>query len=119
MVLENEEKPYREERPWGSFLRFTLNEKSTVKIITVNSHEAFSLQHHEHREEKWHIISGSGTVTIGTEKFQVEPDKEFDIKPGVDHRVEASDSPVVFLEVAVGEFNEEDIVRIKDKYGRA
>ena len=112
------DKPYREERPWGSFLKFTENKKSTVKIITVNAGEAFSLQHHQNREERWHIISGSGFVTVGEEKFPVEPGKEFLIKPEIDHRVEAGNENVVFLEVAVGEFSEEDIVRIKDKYGR-
>ncbi len=111
-------KPYKEERPWGSFERFTENEKSTVKIITVNPHEAFSLQHHERREEKWHILGGEGKITVGEETFLVEVGKDFDIKPGIDHRVEAGDKAVVILEVSLGDFNEEDIIRIKDKYGR-
>ncbi|HEY4501282.1 MAG TPA: hypothetical protein VJI70_03425 [Candidatus Paceibacterota bacterium] len=40
-----------EERPWGNFERFTLNEKTTVKIITVNAGESISLQTHENRDE--------------------------------------------------------------------
>jgi len=111
-------KPYREERPWGSFLRFTLNENSTVKIITVNPGEAFSLQYHNGREECWHIISGDGTVTVGEEKFPINPGNDFYINSGVNHRVEAGSSAVVFLEIAFGEFQEEDIVRVEDKYGR-
>lgn len=111
-------KPYREQRPWGSFEEFTENEKSTVKIITVNPHQAFSLQRHEHREERWHIISGQGTVTIGEENFPTTPGDEFDVKPGVNHRIEAGESPVVVLEISIGDFSEEDIIRLKDKYGR-
>ena len=52
--LSNYEK---EVRPWGNFERFTLNEQSTVKIITVNPGEAFSLQVHGHREEFWRGVS--------------------------------------------------------------
>src|SRR3989338_4663707 len=55
----------KEERPWGAFERFTLNEKTTVKIITVNAGEAFSLQTHEHRDEFWRVLSGSGVIHIG------------------------------------------------------
>ena len=36
----------KEERPWGNFERFTLNEKATVKIVTVNEGESISLQTH-------------------------------------------------------------------------
>ena len=117
-MTEDDHKPYREERPWGEFLEFTENEKSTVKIITVNPGQAFSLQHHEHREERWHVISGEGTITVGSENFPVEIGKNFDIHPGVDHRIEAGSVPVVILEVSLGDFSEDDIVRLQDKYGR-
>ena len=60
--------PYHEDRPWGSFERFTLNEPSTVKIITVKSGEAFSLQKHKGRDEWWKILQGDGTATIGGQK---------------------------------------------------
>ena len=50
----------KEQRPWGNFERFTLNEKTTVKIITVNAGEELSLQKHNNRTEFWKIISGSG-----------------------------------------------------------
>ena len=112
-------KSYREERPWGIFEQFTENEKSTVKIITVNPGQAFSLQYHEHREECWRVISGEGTITIGEDKFPVQVGAEFDIKPGTKHQVEAGEIPVVILEISLGDFSEDDIVRIKDKYGRA
>ncbi len=54
----------KEERPWGNFERFTLNEKSTVKIVSVNAGESISLQTHEHRDEFWRVIKGSGVIRI-------------------------------------------------------
>ncbi|MES2088065.1 MAG: phosphomannose isomerase type II C-terminal cupin domain [Patescibacteria group bacterium] len=110
---------YTEKRPWGSFTRFTKNEPVTVKIITVNAGQAFSLQSHEHRDEFWKIISGEGTITVGGTKTAVAPGLEYSVLRGTKHHIEASSSPVVFLEISRGEFDEADIVRFEDKYGRA
>ncbi len=110
--------PYREERPWGNFVQFTHNEPSTVKIITVHPHEAFSLQSHEQRTEFWHVISGSGTIQVGEHEFTIEVGKEYKIKPNTLHRISAADQPVVVLEIATGTFDEKDITRFEDRYGR-
>ncbi len=109
----------KEIRPWGSFERFTLNEKSTVKIITVLPNESFSLQKHSHRSEFWKIISGTGVITIGDDKRNVLVGDEMTVPPETEHRVEAGDKEVIILEIAFGEFDENDIERIEDKYGRA
>jgi mannose-6-phosphate isomerase len=108
----------KDERPWGLYERFTLNEPCTVKIITVNPGEAFSLQTHVHREEFWHIISGTARVTIGESVREAKPADNFFIPKGATHRLEALSSPCVFLEIAYGEFDEHDITRLEDKYGR-
>ena len=109
----------KDERPWGFFERFTLNEPSTVKIITVNPHQALSLQTHTHREEFWHIVSGSARVTIGTETKDARQGENFFIPKTAAHRIETTDDSCVFLEVAYGEFDENDIIRLEDKYGRS
>lgn len=108
---------YTEERPWGKFERFTMNEETTVKIITVKSGEAFSLQYHTKREEFWHIISGSGFVTLGEERKEAKAGDEFTIPIGTHHRMEATEE-IKFLEIAFGEFDENEIMRVTDKYGR-
>ena len=108
----------KDERPWGFYERFTLCEPSTVKIITVEAGEAFSLQTHAHREEFWHIISGSGVVTVGDEKKECAAGDNFFVPKNTQHRLEAGSTPCVFLEIAYGEFDEQDIIRIEDKYGR-
>jgi mannose-6-phosphate isomerase-like protein (cupin superfamily) len=114
--LANHEK---ETRPWGTFERFTLNEKTTVKIITVNAGAAFSLQTHAHRDEFWRVLSGSGTVTAGSEKKEAHAGDSFFVKAGAEHRVECADEPLTFLEIAFGDFDESDITRLEDRYGRA
>ncbi|HEY6019344.1 MAG TPA: phosphomannose isomerase type II C-terminal cupin domain [Candidatus Paceibacterota bacterium] len=113
--LSNYEK---EVRPWGNFERYTANELSTVKIITANPNEALSLQTHTHRSEFWRILSGSGTVSIDSMKQEAHPGDTFYINQGAAHRMEAGPNGVVWLEIALGQFDEADITRLEDKYGR-
>ncbi|MFZ3043771.1 MAG: phosphomannose isomerase type II C-terminal cupin domain [Minisyncoccia bacterium] len=109
----------KEERPWGNFERFTLNEPTTVKIVTVNAGEAISLQTHEHRDEFWRVIRGSGTIRMdGTDHPAREGDMFFNPRHA-EHRVEGGPEGLSFLEISFGEFAEGDINRLEDKYGRA
>lgn len=114
--LSNYEK---EIRPWGSFERFTLNEKSTVKLIRVEPGQEFSLQQHAHRDEEWLILQGTGLVTVGEAATEVKPGDNFFVARGTLHRVKGGPEGILFLEIALGEFDEADITRLEDDYGRA
>ncbi len=109
----------KEERPWGAFERFTLNEQTTVKIITVKPGEAFSLQTHAHRDEFWRVLSGSGTIRLGQEGREAHEGDTFFILRGTEHRATGGPEGLAFLEIAFGDFDESDITRLEDKYGRA
>jgi mannose-1-phosphate guanylyltransferase/mannose-1-phosphate guanylyltransferase/mannose-6-phosphate isomerase len=106
-------------RPWGQYERFTRDEPATVKIITVDPHEAFSLQTHAHRAEFWRILDGSGTVTVGRAVVEAVPGNHFFIPEGMQHRAEGGPNGLRFLEIAFGSFDESDITRLEDRYGRA
>lgn len=108
----------KEERPWGNFERFTLNEKTTVKIITVKAGEEFSLQSHKHRGEFWRILSGVGTITLDQNHHEVRAGESFFSPFGHEHRMEAGPDGLTFLEIAFGDFDENDITRLEDRYGR-
>ena len=109
----------KEERPWGNFERFTLNEKTTVKIITVNEGQAISLQTHENRDEFWRVLKGSGTIHIGDKENQAHEGSAFFCPRGSTHRVTGGAGGTTFLEIAFGDFDESDIKRLEDRYGRA
>ena len=113
--LKNYEK---EKRPWGDFERFTLNEPTTVKIITVKAGETFSLQTHEHRDEFWRVLKGSGKVTIDNKGHAAREGDAFFSPRRMEHRAEAGPDGLVFLEIAFGDFDEGDEHRLEDKYGR-
>ena len=111
-------KPFQERRPWGEELWITRNAPSMVKIITVFPGELLSLQYHHNRDEYWHILSGNGKAEIDG--------KEIDLTSGVDcfvpretkHRLHGGTENLILLELAFGNFDEADIVRLEDKYGR-
>ncbi|MFA6315008.1 MAG: phosphomannose isomerase type II C-terminal cupin domain [Candidatus Paceibacterota bacterium] len=117
-MIDESPKPYREERPWGEFVKFTENSQSTVKIITVKAGEATSLQFHHGRSEFWHIISGEGSVDIDGTNYEASAGKDFFIPKEITHRISGGQTPLVLLEIAFGNFNEQDIERIIDNYGR-
>ena len=107
-----------EERPWGAFTKFAENIPCTVKIITVHPHQELSLQYHEHRDEFWYVISGSGIATVGTDIQEIKAGDSCTIGKKIVHRAKAHAEPLVFLEIALGNFDENDIVRLEDNYGR-
>lgn len=112
-------KAFTEERPWGEFEEFTHNEKSTVKILTVEPKGVLSLQYHKKRVEFWKVISGHPIITLGDKVLKAKPGDEFRVGKLEKHRIEATDEPVEILEIAFGDFQEEgDIVRLQDVYGR-
>jgi len=108
----------KEVRPWGNFERFTLNEPTTVKIITVQPGEALSLQTHAQREEFWRILKGSGQVTLDEAVHAAQEGDEFFVRLNQAHRVAAGSDGMQFLEIAFGTFDEHDITRLEDRYGR-
>ncbi len=111
-------KPFDVQRPWGSFRQFTDNEPSTVKLLFVRDGKQCSLQHHKHRAEFWRVLSGTPDVRIGDAVTHARQGDEFTVPVGVSHRITAIGGDVTCLEVSFGAFDENDIVREQDDYGR-
>src|SRR5665811_377195 len=93
----------KEERPWGNFERFTLNEKSTVKIIIVKAGEEFSLQSHKHRDEFWRVLSGSGIITLDEEHHTINTGENFFSPVGHEHRMEGGPEAVSYTHLRAHE----------------
>lgn len=109
---------YLEERPWGKFEQFTHNVSTTVKIIYVNPHEELSLQYHDKRDEFWKILEGNPILIIDNKLIKAKPGDEYFVPRKTNHRIMSEDTPIQILEIAFGEFDESDIVRLNDKYNR-
>jgi len=109
-----------DERPWGSYT--VLDDQPTFKVkrIEVRPGKRLSYQRHARRSEHWFIVHGTAVVTLDGLRREVSAGDAVDVPVGTDHRIEnASDAPVVFVEVQHGDyFGEDDIVRLEDDYGR-
>jgi mannose-6-phosphate isomerase len=107
-----------DDRPWGWFRRYADNTPCTVKVIAVHPGEELSLQRHAHRDELWVALDDGLVVTIDDQVTVAEQGQEFWVPRGAVHRAGATDRPARFLEVAFGDFHEDDIERLEDRYGR-
>ncbi len=110
---------HSEDRPWGSFEQFTLNEPCTVKIVRVSAGTRLSLQKHSLRAEYWKVIEGDGVAHIGDEERSVTIGDELEIPVGTLHRLTGGPQGCAVLEISLGEFDENDIERVEDDFGRA
>jgi len=109
-----------DERPWGTYTVLDDDPTFKVKRIEVLPGKRLSYQRHARRSEHWFIVHGTAVVTLDGERHEVSAGEAVDIPVGTDHRIEnATDQPVVFVEVQHGDyFGEDDIVRLDDDYGR-
>jgi mannose-1-phosphate guanylyltransferase / mannose-6-phosphate isomerase len=108
-------------RPWGFYKSLLFSDFSQAKILNVFPGEEFSLQKHSKREEYWVVVKGKGLMTLGASSYNVEPGQQIFIPKETIHQMRNNEKEgnLIIVEVQMGDyFGEDDIVRIKDKYGR-
>jgi mannose-6-phosphate isomerase len=111
-------KTTKEHRPWGWFEQFNKNAQCTVKLIHVKAGSRLSLQYHTKRREFWKVVKGPAVVQINDETFTGKAGDEFEIPIGAKHRLAAKAADALVLEISYGHFDEDDIIRIEDDFGR-
>ena len=107
------------EKPWGKFEQYTHNMLSTVKLISVEAGGSLSLQYHHCRDELWVVLDEGAEIQLGDTVVRPHGGERIFIPRMTVHRISATGSRAVrFLEISFGEFDENDIVRLEDVYGR-
>lgn len=78
------------------------------------------MQMHHHRAEHWVILAGTGQVTVNGKQFLLSENQSTFIPIGAEHCTENHGCiPLEVLEIQSGSYlGEDDIIRIKDQYGR-
>jgi mannose-6-phosphate isomerase-like protein (cupin superfamily) len=110
---------FTEHRPWGNFQQLVSNERVTVKIITVQPGHRLSLQTHDHRGEFWQVLDVPIEVTVDERTWSAAPGEAVWVPCHAVHRMaNKGDQPGRLLEIAFGDFDEADIVRLEDDYAR-
>lgn len=106
-------------RPWGKFRSFPYNQAHSIKIITIESGEAVSLQYHSKRSEFWVILDEGLEVRVGKRVWQPHRNEEIFVPRNTPHRVRCvSQDSARIMEIWIGKSDESDIVRLEDAYGR-
>lgn len=123
-LKKNKRSEYRRHRevyrPWGRCDILVAEKRFNVNRITVNPGEAFSLQMHHHRAEHWVVLSGTARVTTGDKTFLITENQSTFIPVAVIHRLEnPGNIPLELIEIQSGSYlGDDDVIRIKDHYGR-
>jgi mannose-1-phosphate guanylyltransferase/mannose-6-phosphate isomerase len=112
------EKIIQDFRPWGNFKQFACNEECAVKIITVEPNQTLSKQAHKKRDELWVIIDDGLRVELDDKIINPKPGDEIVILREVTHRLSSLGKKGRVLEISFGYFDEDDIERFEDVYGR-
>lgn len=115
----------KEIRPWGYFETLYEEDNFKLKRLVIREGEKISLQRHDYRSENWHVVSCNeaylylGTFANVTPKTKLYPGKCYSINTGMWHTAEAIIGDLEIVEYQYGEkVVEEDIHRLRDKYGR-
>jgi mannose-6-phosphate isomerase-like protein (cupin superfamily) len=116
------ETPYRVEKPWGHELIWAKTDRYVGKILHIEPGHLLSLQYHERKDETIFVLKGEIVFRVqkkGEGELVERPMKEgeaYHVTPGTVHQMEAVVSTDL-LEVSTPELD--DVVRLKDRYGRA
>ena len=111
----------KSERPWGRYEVLQESATHKTKCIWMKPGARLSYQRHKFRAEHWFIVQGSGVVTIDGVDSPVQAGDSVEFGIGVLHRLANTGSEeIIFVEVQTGtSFDESDIERIEDDFGRA
>jgi mannose-6-phosphate isomerase-like protein (cupin superfamily) len=115
------------ERPWGGWRVLASDFDFTVKLLVIDPGHMLSLQSHEQRDETWQVIVGEVIAYCeGTERVIMDSistllsaGHTYHVPRNVTHRlINPTARQAVVLETINGRYDEEDITRYHDTYGR-
>lgn len=108
-------------RPWGTYeILSDLVPPCCVKIITVKPNSRLSLQRHWRRTERWRALDKGLIAEVDGKEIKMSLTKDVFVDVGMVHRISnPTDEPLRLLELMYGVYDENDITRLEDDYGRA
>lgn len=106
------------ERPWGSFYQYANNQEVTVSLMTVQPGQRLSLQSHTARAELWIALDPGAKVEVGEQVYYPQAGEQIWIPVDTPHRLSALERPARVLEVAFGNWQQADVIRYEDDFGR-
>lgn len=106
------------EKPWGSEEPMTcITEQVTPKIMNIKAGHRNSLHYHNNKDEFVYCVSGTGILQRDTELIKLIPGSYHKVNKPIVHRVTALED-LKLLEISIGKYDENDIIRMEDDYDR-
>jgi mannose-6-phosphate isomerase-like protein (cupin superfamily) len=114
------ELPYRVEKPWGYELVWARTDRYVGKILHIEPGQLLSLQYHERKDESIYVLRGEIILRLQQGETLIErrmrEGESCHIPPTLVHQFEAV-AATDLLEASTPEID--DVVRLRDRYGRA
>lgn len=111
--------PYRVEKPWGHEIIWARTDRYVGKILHINAGHVLSLQYHNKKDESIYVLSGEIVLRLKQGETLIErrmaQGEAFHIHATLVHQFEAV-TDTDLLEASTPEID--DVVRLKDRYGR-
>ncbi len=114
--------PFRVEKPWGHELIWAHTPQYVGKVLHVRAGHVLSCQYHERKDETMHVLTGEVILRLWADKDATPTERTMaagesvHVTPFTIHSIEAVvDSDV--LEASTSDLD--DVVRLRDLYGRA
>ena len=111
--------PYRVDKPWGHELIWARTDRYVGKILHIEPGHVLSLQYHEAKDESIYVLRGEIILRIDQAGTLIErtvrAGEAFHVPPRLVHQFEAVVASDL-LEASTPELD--DVVRLKDRYGR-
>jgi len=109
------------EKPWGREVWWAVNELYAGKLLYVDKGHRLSLQLHRQKDETSYLLEGCLQVVQGSDEDDLhewiaEPGDSWRNRPGVVHTITALEDSVL-IEVSTPHLD--DVIRLRDDYGRA
>lgn len=90
------------EKSWGNFMIMDVEPGSLTIKVTLNSGHGMNYHSHEHRDEVWTVISGTGRAVLDDIEYPISVGDVLEMPAGCKHTVYA-DTELKLIEVQIGE----------------
>ena len=111
--------PYRVEKPWGYEIIWARTDLYVGKILHIEPGHVLSLQYHNQKDESIYVLKGEIVLRFQRDDTLIErplrQGEAFHIQPKLIHQFEAVVASDL-LEASTPQID--DVVRLKDRYGR-
>ena len=112
--------PTRVDKPWGYEIIWAHTDRYVGKILHIEAGHALSLQYHNKKDESIYVLTGEIILRVQQDDTLIErrvrEGEAFHVRTKLIHQFEAV-TTADLLEASTPELD--DVVRLKDKYGRA